>query len=309
MAFSYECQDGSADVFAFSFSSEHLHQQKSYSSHRLAVRALLHGATDDFSTPHLNRDSISDNTALENLRGFSGGLHHRRALFVNKKDGSSFSFVSTSNPKTNSLPVSSLAANGTPYSPLGLIEELFSDDPWKLLMSTIFLNRTRRIQVDRILCKFFERYPTPQDVIAKEGSEAEKSHCDNEQNEIEIRTMIRPLGFNHRRAKGIVQFTRDYVQLIEDKKLMQHAEERTEELCESHVKAENSTKLPTKQETPEFEFSRKDVESLYQCGKYAADAYQIFIRDNWDNSIQPTDHALRAYVEWKKNVNLVKEKR
>ena len=53
---------------------------------------------------------------------------------------------------------------------------------------------------------------------------------------------------------------------------------------------------------PEFQFSRKDVEGFYQCGTYAADAYEIFIRKNWDNSKQPppSDHALRAYVEWKK---------
>ena len=291
-------------------------------------------------------------------RGSCGGLYHRRTLFPNKSESStSSSFVlsttSTPPPKTTSSSLSSpisssvvLAGNGTPppiYSPLGLIEELYSNDPWKLLISTIFLNRTRRIQVDRILYKFFERYPTPKDllIVVNEGgnssicSEEAESNKEQYNSNIEIEilsSMIRPLGFNHRRAKGIIQFTHDYVQLIKEKKklkLLQQTEEeetRTEQQqqqhqqqqqrCnENHVivkKEEDSTTTMQEDDSavpPEFQFSRKDVESLYQCGTYAADAYEIFIRKNWDtNSKQqpPTDHALRAYIEWKNSLNLNK---
>jgi hypothetical protein len=43
-------------------------------------------------------------------------------------------------------------------SPFGLIEELFQRDPWKLLISTILLNRTHREQVDFVMFKLLEVY-------------------------------------------------------------------------------------------------------------------------------------------------------
>ena len=326
------------------FNILYVSNEKSYSNHPLAVRSLLQGAKKDYSstTPHRYQNPINDNVRL----------HHRRTLFPNKNENrstsSSFVLSSTSTPPktTSSLssPISSsvLAGNGSPpiYSPLGLIEELYSNDPWKLLISTIFLNRTRRIQVDRILYKFFERYPTPQDLLisVNEGNssscskeEEKMSDCDNDNNqqnntstnEIEIlSTMIRPLGFNHRRAKGIIQFTHDYVQLIKEKKkkkklLLQQTEEETrteqQQCYENHVvkkEIDSTTTMQQEDDTvilppPELTFSRNDVESFYQCGTYAADAYEIFIRKNWDTNSKkqpPTDHALRAYVEWKERV-------
>ena len=87
-------------------------------------------------------------------------------------------------------------------SPLGLLEELFADDPWRLLLSTIFLNRTSRVQVDHILNEFLDRWPTPKDVL-------EASFDD-------IVQVIRPLGICYRRADGVKRFSRDYLRLVQD---------------------------------------------------------------------------------------------
>ena len=91
-------------------------------------------------------------------------------------------------------------------SPLGLIEELFSYDPWRLLLSTIFLNRTTRVQVDHILFAFLNRWDSPQKVL--------KATTD------EIVEVIRPLGICYRRADGIKRFSRDYVALVSSSREM-----------------------------------------------------------------------------------------
>lgn len=86
-------------------------------------------------------------------------------------------------------------------SPLGLLEELFSDDPWRLLLSTIFLNRTSRVQVDDVLFEFLRRWPSPRKLLDASVDE--------------IVDVIRPLGICFRRADGIKHFCRDYVALSE----------------------------------------------------------------------------------------------
>jgi endonuclease III len=156
-------------------------------------------------------------------------------------------------------------------SPLGLLEELFGTDPWRLLLSTILLNRTRRIQVDVVMYHFLQRWSTPETVatIIDDATIQEMTRC------------IAPLGIKHRRAKGIVQFSQDYLRLIHRKE--QQIEERYP-----------SSNLPV-----EFQLTRRELLKLYHCGDYAADAYQIFIQRDWE-TIHPKDHALRAYVEWKR---------
>lgn len=41
----------------------------------------------------------------------------------------------------------------------------------------------------------------------------------------------------------------------------------------------------------------KDPEDLPWIGKYAADAYKIFVERNW-RDVRPNDHALNWWVEW-----------
>jgi hypothetical protein len=84
------------------------------------------------------------------------------------------------------------------YSPLGLLEELFVHDPWKLLVSTICLNVTTRTQVDKVLHNFFQRWPDVHSTASETNWE-------------DISRVISPLGLGIKRAKGLIRFSREYL--------------------------------------------------------------------------------------------------
>lgn len=141
--------------------------------------------------------------------------------------------------------------NGTVDSPFGLLEELFHDNAWRLLLSTVLLNRTTRLQVDTVLHEFLTKWHTPESVVATPANE--------------ISVVVRPLGMCHRRASGLIRFSKDYLELAQRK---------------------NDT----------TSWTRQDVRSLFYCGDYACDAYQIFVQKNIQTLA--TDHALQDYIEY-----------
>lgn len=184
-------------------------------------------------------------------------------------------------------------------SPLGLLEELFIGDPWKLLVSAILLNRSRRPQVDYILWGFLEQWPTPQSLLAtsNEATEAQ-SFGGNTNDHEDLRTWIQPLGLHTRRSQGLVKFCKDYLSLLDDKRVQ--------------IKVPTS---PSTEHNPAFHLTREEILGLYNCGEYVADAYQIFIANHaidsnskvdWKN-LHPKDHALMAYVEWRRSVDTGKQ--
>ena len=81
-------------------------------------------------------------------------------------------------------------------SPFGLIEELFVKDPWRLLISTILLNRTCRVQVDFIMFKLLEQYPSAKSM--------ENGDFDT------ISNIIRPIGIRYRRAETLMKFSKEF---------------------------------------------------------------------------------------------------
>lgn len=46
-----------------------------------------------------------------------------------------------------------------------------------------------------------------------------------------------------------------------------------------------------------------DPKELYWIGKYASDAYHIFVKRNWRN-VQPNDHALNWWIDWKRGTEI-----
>jgi methyl-CpG-binding domain protein 4 len=143
-------------------------------------------------------------------------------------------------------------------SPFGLAEELFSKNPWQLLICTIFLNRTQRKMIDATLHQFLQRWPDPQSVL-------DYSTTDNTLQE--MNEMVACLGMTNKRARGIVQFCKDFVLLVETRPLLS--------------------------------LTREEISQMYYCGDYAADVYQIFILGDVHSSVRSNDHALLAYVEYK----------
>jgi methyl-CpG-binding domain protein 4 len=71
------------------------------------------------------------------------------------------------------------------------------------LIGCIMLNQTSNKNVRQVIYSFFDRWPTPQDIINEDPNE--------------IREHIRPLGFYNRRTATIQRFAREYIEKSFDK--------------------------------------------------------------------------------------------
>jgi len=84
-----------------------------------------------------------------------------------------------------------------PTSPFNLIQEKLYSNPWKLLVATIFLNKTNNRVCLPLLDKFFQRWSTPE-----EAFQAEK---------VELAKLLRPMGLNNLRANTLMKFSWEYL--------------------------------------------------------------------------------------------------
>jgi len=82
-------------------------------------------------------------------------------------------------------------------SPYTLLQEIYNEHPWRMLVCCIMLNCTSRRQVDGVRDEFFCEYPTP--------DEAARA------NPAEMAEIIASLGFKNKRANTIIQFSKDWV--------------------------------------------------------------------------------------------------
>ncbi len=108
----------------------------------------------------------------------------------------------THNPNASTPMIDLITTINQLYSPLGLLEELFVHDPWKLLVSAICLNVTTRAQVDKVLHNFLQRWPDAHSTA-------------NETSWLEICNVISPLGLGMKRATGLIRFSQEYLSLTE----------------------------------------------------------------------------------------------
>jgi len=99
-------------------------------------------------------------------------------------------------PAAPSPPRQAAVAWRPPRSPFGLLEELFWDRPWALLLCCILLNQTTRRQVDPVLANLFAAYP---DALALAAAEPET-----------LEPLLRPLGLHRQRSRSIVAFSRAF---------------------------------------------------------------------------------------------------
>ncbi|KAG7362801.1 hypothetical protein IV203_026161 [Nitzschia inconspicua] len=189
--------------------------------------------------------------------GFKDDMRQQRRLFTHRK----FKGIKRSFPQTGIEDTS---------SPFGLMEELFVEDPWRLLICTIFLNRTQRKMIDRTLHLFLQRWPTSGEVLC---------YSEKEDSLDEMIRMISPLGLTHKRARGMVRFCREFVALTKAK----------------------SEEMPGLGPSVPYTLTRDEITSLFFCGDYAADAYQIFIQRDVLSPVISNDHALVAFVDWKRS--------
>ncbi|XP_075289332.1 methyl-CpG-binding domain protein 4 isoform X2 [Opisthocomus hoazin] len=84
-----------------------------------------------------------------------------------------------------------------PRSPFNLVQETLFHDPWKLLIATIFLNKTSGKMAIPVLWEFLKKYPSPE--ITRTADWKEMSE------------LLKPLGLYELRAKTIVRFSDEYL--------------------------------------------------------------------------------------------------
>ncbi|KAK1786907.1 hypothetical protein P4O66_017285, partial [Electrophorus voltai] len=84
-----------------------------------------------------------------------------------------------------------------PRSPFNLVQETLFHDPWKLLVATIFLNKTSGKLAIPLLWRFFERYPSADATRASDW----KALAD----------LLQPLGLHVLRAKALIRFSDEYL--------------------------------------------------------------------------------------------------
>jgi len=84
-----------------------------------------------------------------------------------------------------------------PESPYKFIQELLYRDPWRLLISTIFLNKTSGKAACPLVWKFLERWPCPQSAAKADPKE--------------IAQLMYPLGLQEIRAKRIIKMSGEYL--------------------------------------------------------------------------------------------------
>ena len=83
-----------------------------------------------------------------------------------------------------------------------LLQEVYKEDPWKMMVCCILLNLTKRQQVDIVREELFKRYPTEYDMI--------------EANEKELSELLKPLGLYNKRAKTLIKFSWGWVNGFND---------------------------------------------------------------------------------------------
>lgn len=178
-------------------------------------------------------------------------------------------------------------------SPLGLLEELFCHDPFLLLVSTILLNRTSRVQVDVAFYYFLQQWSTPTALAQADPKD--------------VSTLLEPLGMNHRRGTGMVRFAQEYLTLLDLKKQQHMLCEKSDSLNRKEEEEEEESN-PSVQEIKDidrvaFHLTRNDILGLFYCGEYAYTAYRLFIQR--DLRADHVDHALQLYVDYQRGLQYV----
>ena len=85
-----------------------------------------------------------------------------------------------------------------PKSPVGMLQEDLWPDEWKILVACLLHNLTTRKQVDKVYQQLFQKYPTPEWL--------------RDADEIELQSIIKPLGMWRRRTKTLIRFSKEYLE-------------------------------------------------------------------------------------------------
>ncbi|KAL4893281.1 DNA glycosylase [Aspergillus ambiguus] len=189
-----------------------------------------------------------------------------------------------------------------PFPPIdapsfGLVQEQLAHDPFRLLIATIFLNRTRGGVALPVLFKIFEEYPTVEAMAAAEHcTMVSKIHC---------------LGFQNQRAKKCISLAQTW---------LTHPPTKGSRYRRLHYPQKFDGRDIGPKECIPDEDPRVAWEAAHLpgVGAYSLDSWRIFCRDelrglatDWKGtgstdcgfvpewkSVLPQDKELRAYLTW-----------
>ncbi|CRG89978.1 hypothetical protein PISL3812_07018 [Talaromyces islandicus] len=202
-------------------------------------------------------------------------------------------------------PLPLIDASCLPFPPIsapsfGLIQEQLRHDPFRLLIATIFLNRTRGPVAIPVLFQLFESYPT---IDAMAGA----NHAD-------IVAIIRGLGFQNQRATKFIALAKTWLST---------PPERGKRYRKLHYPRKGDGADIAAGEVVVDDVDGQDddarvaweIAHLPGVGAYAIDSWRIFCRDilllqassdesalathepEWKR-VLPRDKELRAYLTW-----------
>tara|TARA_R100001126_G_C4795834_1_gene134318 strand:+ start:307 stop:726 length:420 start_codon:yes stop_codon:yes gene_type:complete len=83
-----------------------------------------------------------------------------------------------------------------------LLQEIYQDDGWKMLVCCMCVNVTNRKQVDIVKDELFSKYPTPKDMMKAKHSD--------------LVNIIKPLGLYNTRAERLIKMSEGYVNGFND---------------------------------------------------------------------------------------------
>lgn len=170
----------------------------------------------------------------------------------------------------------------------GLIQEQLKDDPFKLIVATIFLNKTRASVAMPVMWNFLEAYPTPESIIAGNSEEMSK--------------LIGRLGLQVSRVQRFKGLAADWL---------------AQPPAKGFRSLRKGIKYPLANTTPfhalkmEYpagipENTGYEIGHLRGIGAYTIDSWRIFCRDKLVNppveewrTVVPMDKELRAYIRWR----------
>ncbi|GMF77076.1 unnamed protein product [Aspergillus oryzae] len=189
-----------------------------------------------------------------------------------------------------------------PFPPIdadsfGLVQEQLAHDPFRLLIATIFLNRTRGGVALPVLFRVFERFPTVEAMATADV-------CD-------FVDMILCLGFQNQRTRKCISLAQTW---------MSHPPKKDERYRKLHYPCKLDGRDVRPQECIDDTDPRVawEVAHLPGVGAYSLDSWRIFCRDelrglakDWKGSgaatadfvpewksVLPHDKELRAYLTW-----------
>ncbi|KAJ0064764.1 hypothetical protein NL108_012997, partial [Boleophthalmus pectinirostris] len=168
--------------------------------------ALIHSKADEkpiselgivhSSSDETEEQVLSPNISVGSSTPVRDSQNRSRKLEDNRKTSPYFS--STNLRDCPSPPRRKVFKKWTPpRSPFNLVQETLFHDPWKLLVATIFLNKTSGKMAIPVLWQFFEHYPTAE--LAREADWKPMSE------------ILKPLGLYQLRAKIIIRFSDEYL--------------------------------------------------------------------------------------------------